>query len=99
MVLVCAQLKTVDAFAQRSTSPNTMSIVPMQAMTSANNWPSINLGSACKLMNEGPRKWTRSGLGEPSLATKTPTSPRGYSIAADAWPLAAENASDQILER
>src|SRR5882762_2196189 len=39
-----------------STSPRTMSIVPMQAMTSEINCPSISFGSACKLMYEGPRK-------------------------------------------
>jgi len=44
-----------------------MSMVPMHAMTSEISWPSINFGSACKLMNDGPRKCTRSGFGEPSL--------------------------------
>src|SRR6266567_1285723 len=39
-----------------STSPRTISMVPIQAMTSEINWPSISFGSACKLMYEGPRK-------------------------------------------
>src|SRR5438105_4779837 len=69
-----------------STSPSTMSIVPMHATTSAINRPSISFGSACKLMNDGARKCTRSGFGEPSLATKQPSSPRGDSTATNASP-------------
>src|SRR5271157_1949416 len=51
----------------RSTSPSTMSMVPIHATTSAINRPSINLGKACKFANEGARTWQRKGFGEPSL--------------------------------
>src|SRR5208337_2916609 len=51
----------------RSTSPNTISIVPMQATTSAIKRPSIIFGKACKFANEGARTWQRKGFGEPSL--------------------------------
>src|SRR5690242_12846859 len=81
-----------------STSPSTMSIVPMQAITSAINCPSMSLGSACKLINEGARKCTRSGFGEPSLATKQPSSPRGDSTATKASPGCGENPSVKILK-
>jgi len=37
-------------------------------------------------------------LGEPSLATKTPSSPRGDSMAANAWPGGGEKPSVKILE-
>src|SRR5215472_3253479 len=81
-----------------STSPSTMSIVPMQAITSAISWPSISLGRACKLINDGERKWTRSGFGEPSLATKQPSSPRGDSTATNASPGCGEKPSVKILK-
>src|SRR6267143_46685 len=81
-----------------STSPRTISMVPMHAMTSAINCPSISFGNACKLIYEGARKWTRSGFGEPSLATKQPNSPRGDSMVTNASPGAGENPSVKILK-
>src|SRR5262249_34639285 len=64
-----------------STSPSTISIVPMEATVSAINWPFTIRGRACKFTKEGLRKWTRRGFGEPSLAMKQPNSPRGDSTA------------------
>src|SRR5438552_15309782 len=81
-----------------STSPRTISMVPMHAITSEINCPSISLGSACKLMYEGERKCTRSGFGEPSLATKQPSSPRGDSIVTNVSPGGGENPSVKILK-
>src|SRR6266849_3626741 len=81
-----------------STSPRTMSMVPMHAMTSAINCPSINFGSACRLIYEGDRKCARSGFGEPSLAMKHPSSPRGDSTLTYASPGAGENPSVKILK-
>src|SRR5487761_890533 len=66
---------------QRSTSPKTISIVPMLATTSASSLPITRCGSAWRLMNDGARILTRYGRFEPSLTTKKPTSPRGDSIA------------------
>src|SRR5208337_3983567 len=40
---------------QRSTSPSTMSIVPMTATTSATRRPRTITSSACKLTNDGGR--------------------------------------------
>ena len=53
--------------------------MPIHATVSAINWPFTISGSACRLMNDGARKCTRSGFGEPSLAIKQPSSPRGDS--------------------
>ena len=58
-----------------------MSVVPMQATTSAIIRPSHSAGKDCKFTNEGVRNFTRAGLAEPSLFTNTPSSPRGDSIA------------------
>src|SRR5580700_3273221 len=44
---------------QRSTSPSTMSIVPMTAITSATSRPRTMMSSACKLTNDGGRTRTR----------------------------------------
>src|SRR5438093_7511894 len=65
-----AQLTTDDrqrTFLHLSISPSTTSIDPIDATTSAIRRPSIILGRACKLANEGARTWQRNGLGEPSL--------------------------------
>src|SRR2546422_10463342 len=40
---------------QRSTSPKTMSSVPITAITSATNWPRHITSSACRFTNEGGR--------------------------------------------
>src|ERR1700730_15087091 len=81
-----------------STSPRTISIVPMQAMTSALSCPSISFGSACRLIYDGERKWARRGLGGPSLAIKHPSSPRGDSMVTNASPGAGEKPSVKILK-
>src|SRR5262249_12018478 len=65
---------------QRSTSPRTMSRVPITAMTSATNAPRTIMSSACKFTNEGGRPGTRYGWVEPSLTMKYPNSPLGASI-------------------
>src|ERR1700719_1485497 len=83
---------------QRSTSPSTMSIVPMHAIKSATSRPSASLGNACRFTNEGARTCTRYGLGEPSLATKKPSSPRGDSIRWYTSPAGGENPSVKILK-
>src|SRR6266403_1358930 len=81
-----------------STSPRTISIVPMHATTSAINCPSINFGSACRLIYDGERKCARRGFGEPSLAIKQPSSPRGDSTLTYASPGGGENPSVKILK-
>src|SRR6266478_4094092 len=53
----------------RSTSPSTISIVPMIATTSATRCPRTMRSNACKLMNEGGRMCTRYGMTVPSLTT------------------------------
>src|ERR1700687_569703 len=52
---------------QRSTSPNTISRVPIIATTSATMWPRTILSKACKLTNDGGRILTRYGCTVPSL--------------------------------
>ena len=47
-----------------------MSVVPMQATTSAIRRPSASFGSDCRFTNDGARTFTRYGFAEPSLATK-----------------------------
>src|SRR6266404_825930 len=54
---------------QRSTSPSTMSIVPIIATTSATRCPRTMRSNACKLMNDGGRIRTRYGCTVPSLTT------------------------------
>src|SRR6266480_54654 len=44
---------------QRSTSPSTISIVPMMATTSATRCPRTMRSNACKFMKEGGRMCTR----------------------------------------
>ena len=44
---------------QRSTSPSTMSSVPITAITSATNWPRHISSSACRFTNDGGRTRTR----------------------------------------
>src|SRR5438128_10851087 len=53
----------------RSTSPSTISIVPMIATTSATRCPRTMRSNACKLMKEGGRMCTRYGMTVPSLTT------------------------------
>jgi hypothetical protein len=75
-----------------------MSIVPMQAITSEINCPVTNFGSACKLMNDGERKWQRRGFWDPSLARKQPNSPRGDSLYEYTSPAGGANPSVKILK-
>ena len=44
---------------QRSTSPSTMSVVPMIATRSASRAPLDSSGTDCRLMNDGGRTWQR----------------------------------------
>src|SRR4029077_820925 len=53
--------------AHRSTSPSTVSAVPMIAIMSATMWLSAMRSSACRLTNEADRNFTRLGLCVPSL--------------------------------
>src|SRR5208283_893777 len=48
-----------EALDHRSTSPSTMSSVPMMATTSATRLPWAIFASACKLMKDGGRTRTR----------------------------------------
>src|SRR5690348_17496721 len=50
----------------RSTSPNTISNVPMIATTSATNPPATMRSRACKFTNDGGRTRTRYGCVAPS---------------------------------
>ena len=45
----------------RSTSPSTMSIVPISATRSEMRWPLASRGRACRLMNDGGRQCSRYG--------------------------------------
>src|SRR3989442_652755 len=54
----------------RSTSPSTISMVPMMATTSAINPPRTIRSSACRLMNDGGRTRRRYGCVELSLTIK-----------------------------
>src|SRR6202022_2317981 len=65
---------------QRSISPSTISSVPMDAMTSAISRPSTIFFKAWRFTNDGARILMRYGFGEPSLAIKHPSSPRGDSM-------------------
>src|SRR5579863_7791555 len=65
---------------QRSTSPSTMSSVPITAMTSATSAPRTMMSSACRFTNDGGLTRTRYGCVEPSLTMKYPNSPLGASI-------------------
>src|SRR5208282_5324007 len=74
-------LDVLDELAhQRSTSPRTMSRVPMTAITSATSWPRHIKSRACRFTNDGGRTRTRYGCVEPSLTMKYPSSPFGASI-------------------
>src|SRR5207247_873297 len=53
--------------AHRSTSPNTMSIVPMIATASAIMWPRLISSSADRCAKPGARIFMRYGLLAPSL--------------------------------
>ncbi len=57
-----------------------MSVVPMQATTSAIRRPSQSFGNDCRFTNDGVRNFTRYGFAEPSLAMNMPNSPRGDSM-------------------
>src|SRR6476646_9203662 len=65
---------------QRSTSPRTMSSVPMTAITSATSCPRHITSRACRFTKEGGRTRTRYGCVDPSLTMKYPNSPFGASI-------------------
>src|ERR1700722_13044651 len=65
---------------QRSTSPRTMSSVPITAMTSATRAPRTIISSACRLTKDGGLTRTRYGCVDPSLTIKYPSSPLGASI-------------------
>src|SRR5215469_7454242 len=65
---------------QRSTSPRTMSSVPITAMTSATSCPRHIRSSAWRLTKLGGRTRTRYGCVDPSLTMKYPSSPLGASI-------------------
>src|SRR5262249_38585054 len=80
LLLLCASVSLWLTFAYRSTSPKTISILPMTATTSAINEPSTIVGSAERLTKEGARMWTRYGRSAPSLTTWNPSSPRADSI-------------------
>src|SRR5581483_10704772 len=55
--------------AHRSVSPMTASSEPTMAMRSAMSAPCEHVAVACRAWNDGGRKWTRHGLGPPSLTT------------------------------
>src|ERR1700722_13957427 len=65
---------------QRSTSPRTLSSVPITAITSATMAPRHITSSACRFTKDGGRTRTRYGCVEPSLTMKYPSSPFGASI-------------------
>src|SRR6202021_4157640 len=69
-----------DGLHQRSTSPRTMSRVPITAITSATMAPRHITSSACRFTKDGGRTRTRYGSVEPSLTMKYPSSPFGASI-------------------
>src|ERR1019366_4038121 len=52
---LAAEIRGDETGHQRSTSPSTMSIVPMTATTSATSKPRTIMSSACKLTNDGGR--------------------------------------------
>ncbi len=54
---------------QRSTSPSTVSAVPMIAIMSATMWFIAIRSRGCRLTNEAARNFTRRGLCVPSLTT------------------------------
>src|SRR5947208_1423775 len=54
-------------FHQRSTSPRTISVLPVMATTSAIIEPRQISGMTLRLTNEGERALTRNGLVDPSL--------------------------------
>src|SRR3954463_7090839 len=62
---------------QRSTSPKTISSVPMTAITSATSWLRHINSSACRFTKLGGRTRTRYGCVDPSLTMKYPSSPLG----------------------
>src|SRR6202453_1515811 len=74
---MCRQLH-----AHRSTSPNTMSWVPITATTSASMCPATISLSAARCANPGARTFSRYGLLAPSDTRYTPNSPFGASTAA-----------------
>ena len=53
--------------AHLSTSPSTVSAVPMMAIMSATKWLSAMRSSACRLTKDAERNFTRRGLCVPSL--------------------------------
>src|SRR5690606_3694792 len=67
--------------AHRSTSPNTMSWVPITATTSASMWPSTISASADRCAKPGARQCNRYGLLAPSETRYTPNSPFRVSTA------------------
>ena len=68
---------------QRSTSPRTISRVPMTAITSATSCPRHMTSSACRFTKDGGRTRILYGCVDPSLTMKYPSSPLGASIEAD----------------
>src|ERR1017187_9933464 len=77
---LAAEIRGDEIGHQRSTSPCTMSIVPMTATTSATSAPRTIRSSACRLTNDGGRTRKREGCVEPSLTMKYPSSPLGASM-------------------
>src|SRR5262249_18993531 len=61
----------------RSISPNTISIEPMIATTSASMWPLDRKSIACRKAKPGARILQRYGGWVPSATRTTPTSPLG----------------------
>src|SRR5262249_37403712 len=61
--LIAAEIRGDVIEHQRSTSPSTMSSVPMTAITSATSWPRTIRSNACKFTNEvGERAHGKAGL-------------------------------------
>ncbi len=58
-VHILVEVRRDEVGHQRSTSPSTMSSVPITAITSATNWPRHISSSACRFTNDGGRTRTR----------------------------------------
>ena len=64
-----------------STSPKTMSFVPIIVTTSATKLPLLIKSKACKWLNPAALILQQYGLFEPFDIKKTPNSPLGASVA------------------
>src|SRR3954466_13840444 len=80
--LEASTIRSPDDVRHRSTSPNTMSCVPITATTSASMWPLVISSSADRCTKPGARTLSRYGLLAPSEIRYTPSSPLGPSTAA-----------------